>query len=364
MQWARCILHLDLDAFYASVEEAVNPAIAGQPVIVVMGDAEAKRGAVATASYAARGFGVRSAMPVAQARKLCPQGVYLPVRHRLYEEYSRKVMDRLRREAPLLEQVSIDEAYADITALQEQGEVADIASRLQELVLQESGLSASVGVAFNKLTAKMASGHRKPGGLTVVAPGYEAAFLAPLGVEQLHGVGPKWAARLRELGIETIGDLATADLDLLRENFGPRLGRELQDHAAGRDDRQVVTYRETKSLSAEQTFFEDVSDPRELWRQIREMSADLAGRLTSHGLLARNVAIKLRFNDWRTITRAVTLSAPTDQAQDIAGAAALLMRRAWKRGTPLRLLGVRVSNFIETDAPRQLLLPYQPGTYS
>ncbi len=358
MKWTRCILHIDLDAFYASVEEVVNPALVGQPVIVVMGDPTTMRGAVATASYAARSYGVHSAMPVAQARKLCPQGVYLPVRHSLYEEYSQRVMRVLRREAPLLEQVSIDEAYADLTALQEQAEGPDIATHLQDLLIKETGLSASVGVAANKLTAKMASGHHKPGGLTVVEPGYESSFLGPLPVEKLHGIGPKWAGRLREMGLETIGDLAVADLELLREIFGPRLGRELQDRAAGRDDREIITLHETKSLSSEQTFFEDTSDPRELWRQIRQMSAELSGRLQNQALLARTVAIKLRFNNWRMTTRAATLSAPTDDASEIARTAALLMRRTWKRGMPLRLLGVRVSNFVETNAPRQLTLPY------
>ncbi len=358
MKWTRCILHLDLDAFYASVEEVVNPALAGQPIIVVMGEANTQRGAVATASYAARNFGVHSAMPVGQARKLCPQAVYLPVRHALYEEYSQRVMQVLQTRTPLLEQVSIDEAYADLTELQTESGGVELAVELQQLIQHETGLSASVGVAANKLTAKMASGYRKPGGLTVVEPGYEATFLGPMAVGKLHGIGPKGAARLQEMGIMTIADLAAADLAILRETFGPRLGRELQERAAGLDDRPVSTIRELKSLSAEQTFFEDTADPGELWRQIRVMSQDLAERLQKRALLARNVAIKLRFNDWRMITRATTLTVATDQSGEIATAAAGLMRRAWKRGMPLRLLGVRVSSFIESNTPRQLVLPY------
>ncbi len=360
MGWTRCILHMDLDAFYASVEEVVNPALAGQPIIVVMGEANTQRGAVATASYAARQFGVHSAMPVGQARKLCPQGIYLPVRHQLYEEFSLQVMQLLRQQTPLIEQVSIDEAYADITGLQEDNlDGPEIATRWQEIIKSKTGLSASVGIASNKVVAKMASGHRKPAGLTVVEPGYEAFFLAPMPAGKLYGVGPKWAARMRDLGIETVGDLAGADLDLLRENFGPHLGRELQDRAAGRDNSSVITFRETKSLSAERTFFEDTYDRAKLWREIQQMSEELAGRLHKQELLARTIAIKLRFNNWRTITRAITLVSPTDLATDIASAAGALMRLAWKRGTPLRLLGVRVSNFSEANAPRQLLFPYK-----
>ena len=363
MAWKRCILHLDLDAFYASVEQVLNPTLAGQPVIVVMGEANTQRGAVATASYAARAFGVHSAMPVGQARKLCPQGVYLPVRHALYKDFSREVMRLLRQQTPLLEQVSIDEAYADLTELQQTRAGEEIAVELQALIQRETGLTASVGLASNKLTAKMASGHRKPGGLTVVEPGFEATFLGVLPVGKLYGVGPKWAARLNGLGVETIADLAATDLDVLRENFGPHLGRELHERAAGQDDRPISTSREVKSLSAEQTFFEDTSDRRELWRQIKLMADELADRLEGESLLARTVAIKLRFNDFRTITRAVTLVSPTDEASEIASAAAALMRRAWANGRPLRLLGVRVSNFSEPDAPRQLVFPYHQNRY-
>ncbi len=360
MVWTRCILHLDLDAFYASVEEVQNPALVGQPVIVVMGEANTLRGAVATASYAARAFGVHSAMPVNQARRLCPNGIYLPVRHSLYQEFSREVMRVLRQRTPLLEQVSIDEAYADLTELQQTVPAEEIASGLQAAILGEVGLSASVGLAANKLTAKMASGHRKPGGMTVVEPGFESSFLGPLPVGKLFGVGPKGAARLNQLGIETIADLAAADLDQLRETFGPRLGQEMQERAAGQDNRPISTIREVKSISAEQTFFKDTSDRYKLWQEIQAMSLELAGRLHKENLLARTVAIKLRFSDWRTITRAVTLVSPTDQPQEIAQAAGGLMRRAWQRGKPLRLLGVRLSNFCEPDAPRQLVFSYRP----
>lgn len=355
IEWPRCIAHLDLDAFYASVEEVENPEIKGLPVMVVMGNDTVSRGAIATCSYAARSLGVHSAMPLSQARRLCPDGVYLPVRHTLYEEYSGRVMNLLSEVAPRLEQVSIDEAYLDLS------EFADgvaIAEQLQQRIKAETGLGASVGLATNKLTAKMASGYQKPSGFTIVMPGHEAEFLAELPIDKLFGVGPKIAIRLRGMGMETIGDLATADTITLRQMFGPNLGLELQERAAGYDNRPVVTEREAKSLSYEQTLFDNLADRRELWQHIQTMSDGLEKRLKARGLLARTVAIKLRFSDWRTVTRAETLIMPTDEAEHIAQASARLMRQTWKRGTPLRLIGVRVSNFIEADKPRQLPLPF------
>jgi DNA polymerase-4 len=353
--WNRCIAHLDLDAFYAAVEEILNPEIKGKPIMVIMGDDTTSRGAVATASYAARKFGVHSAMPVGQARRLCPEGVYLPVRHSLYREFSGRVMDLLVGAVAALEQVSIDEAYLDLTGLPDPvGHVAN----LQERIGSEIGLSASVGIATNKLVAKMASGYKKPGGLTVVEPGQETAFLAPLPVGKLHGVGPKTASRLEGLGIHTIGELAGLEPAVLQEMFGPNLGLELGQHAAGIDLRTVETSREAKSLSYERTYFEDISDSRVLWKHIQEMSAGLEDRLKTRALLARTVAIKLRFTNWKTITRAETLLSPTDTARAISHSAARLMRQSWKKGTPLRLLGVRVSNFVEAGTPYQLELPF------
>ncbi len=353
MLWTRCIAHLDLDAFYATVEEIMNPTIKGQPIMVIMGDDLNSRGAVATASYAARKFGVHSAMPVGQARKLCPDGIYLPVRHSLYKEFSQKMMNLLLPEVTRLEQVSIDEAYLDLSG---EATPEEKVRQLQSRINSEIGLSASVGLASNKLTAKMASGYQKPAGFTLIEPGAEAEFLAPLPVGKLHGIGPKWAAKLEAEGINTIGELAEADTGLMQELFGPRLGRELRERAGGIDERPVEIDRTAKSLSYEQTFFEDNANAANLWQHIQEMSAGLEERLKTRGILARTVAIKLRFNDWRTVTRAQTLPSPTDEAREIAHAAAGLMRLTWKRGTPLRLLGVRVSNFSELDAPRQLLL--------
>ncbi|NWJ44638.1 MAG: DNA polymerase IV [Chloroflexi bacterium] len=356
MDWTRCIAHLDLDAFYATVEEIMNPEIKGLPIMVIMGEDTTNRGVVATASYAARQFGVHSAMPVTQARRLCPDGIYLQVRHDLYKEFSRRVMQLLEGQVNALEQVSIDEAYLDLSG---QPDPAALAQNLQEQLITTTGLSASVGIATNKLVAKMASGFKKPGGLTMVEPGKESEFLRPLPVGKLYGIGPKTAARLNSKGIQTIGDLAEADLEQLQEDFGPNLGLELHKHAAGHDDRSIETSREAKSFSYERTYFVDVTDSRRLWKHIQEMAAGLENQLKKRGLLARTTGIKLRFADWRTVTRAETLLSPTDNATTISASAARLMKHTWKRGTPLRLLGVRVSNFIEVNATRQLQLPLE-----
>jgi DNA polymerase-4 len=293
-------------------------------------------------------------MAVAQARKLCPDGVYLPVRHALYKEYSQRVMQVLGGISAQLEQVSIDEAYLDLSAASDPVELAELC---QQRIKTEIGLGASVGLATNKLTAKMASGYHKPQGFTVVLPGHEAEFLAPQPLEKLFGIGPKSAERLRERGLETIGDVARTDLQTLRETFGPQLGLDVHQHASGYDPRPIVTARETKSLSLEQTLFDDVADRAELWRYIQSMASGLEERLKTQHLLARTVAIKLRFPNWKTVTRAETLFTPTDSAGMIAHTAGRLMRQAWKRGTPLRLIGLRVSNFVEDNAPRQLILP-------
>jgi nucleotidyltransferase/DNA polymerase involved in DNA repair len=356
--WLRCVAHLDLDAFYAAVEEAVNPALKGQPVIIGMSDDIVSRGAVATANYAARKFGVHSAMPITQARKLCPQGVYLPVRHSLYREFSGRVMQILGSAAGVaaMEQVSIDEAYLEIDLSVAPDPVA-LMTELKRRITEQEKLTASVGLAANKLVAKMSSGYQKPDGLTVVPPGDEAYFLAPQPVAKLHGVGPKTAEQLNDMDIFTIGELAEADLEILQQRFGQKLGYDLKYHAAGIDTRPVIIESEVKSLSYEVTFSRDTADPRELWRRIQEMAEGLQQRMEQRRLLARTVGIKLRLSNWQLVTRALTLPAPTRDAREMANVAAGLMRANWRRGTALRLIGLRTSNFVDDTAPRQLLLP-------
>lgn len=256
----RAIVHLDLDAFFASVETLENPALAGKPVLV--GGRPEERGVVAAASYAARAFGCRSAMPMAQAMRLCPEAVIVPVRHGLYRQYSRRVMAMIHALTPLVEQISIDEAFFDLTGeIARWEDAATVAEALQARVASEIGLSASLGVATNKQVAKVASDFRKPGGLTVVRPGEEAAFLAPLPARALWGVGPVTAERLAGMGVTTVGQLAAQPVEQLRAAFG-RHGAEMAERARGIDDRPVITEHERKSVSQERTFNHDLTDLR------------------------------------------------------------------------------------------------------
>lgn len=334
----RAIVHLDLDAFYAAVEVLEDPELADKPLIV--GGRPEERGVVATASYEARAFGVRSAMPTARALALCPQAIVLPARHQLYWEYSRRVMGILRQATPLVEQVSVDEAYLDLTeGVVAWEEAVEVARRIQAQVREEAKLSASLGVATNKLVAKVASDQDKPGGLTVVRPGEEATFLAPLPVRALWGVGPVTAAKLAEMDVTTVGELARLTEERLVERFG-RNGASMARQARGIDERPVITEHEAKSISQETTFSRDLADAEALRRELWRLSQGVARRLQRAGLAAGTVALKLRYADFTTLTRQTTLAVPTDDARAIYRTALALLRRAWQRGRPVRLLGV------------------------
>ena len=340
----RLIFHIDLDAFFASVEEIEQPELHGKPVIV--GGKADGRGVVASANYAARKFGVRSAMPTAQALRRCPQAVVVPPRHALYKEYSQRVMAIFRRFSPVMEQISIDEAFLDMTG-RIPGRISPegVARRLQQQVETELGLSASVGIAANKLVAKIASDFEKPHGITYVPPGTEAAFLFPLPVRKLWGVGPKTAAELAAMGVETIGQLAQLSEENLVSLFGSH-GAAMFRHARGLDDRPVQTTRRAKSISQETTFREDVSDAEFLRQTLAEMSRKLSARLQKKGVTARTVTLKLRYSDFSTVTRSITHDPPTDSAADIARYARFLLERHWQSHRPLRLVGVGVSHLV------------------
>ena len=349
----RAIIHLDLDAFYASVEVLENPALAGQPVLI--GGHPEGRGVVAAASYPARAFGVRSAMPVARALVLCPEAIVLPARFSLYREYSQRVMDILRQATPLFEQTSIDEAYLDVTEQTASWEDAvELARQLQRQVREEVGLSASLGVASNKLVAKVASDHDKPAGLTVVPPGQEASFLAPLPVRVLWGVGPVMAQKLAKLGATTVGDLASIPVEELRQRFGKH-GAAMVRHAHGIDRRPVVTERRVKSVSQERTFRRDVIDLQVMHEQLQKMSETVAGRLTRKELVAGTIGIKLRYSDFTTLTRQMTLAVPTADQRVISKAASTLLERTWHRGRAVRLLGVSARRLSEPAGQLPLL---------
>jgi DNA polymerase-4 len=334
----RAIVHLDLDAFFTAVEMLENPELKGKPVIV--GGRPESRGVVSSASYPARAFGVRSAMPTARALTLCPEAILLPPRHSLYRGYSREVMTILRDTCSLVEQMSIDEAYLDLTGqLALWTEAPEVARQLQHKVRKGVGLSASLGVATNKLVAKVASDRDKPGGLTVVPPGAEASFLAPLPVRALWGIGPVTAQKLAEMGVSTVGELALVDEQELLTRFGTQ-GATMALQAQGIDDRSVITDHELKSASQEQTFGRDLADQEILEQHLRRLSEGVAERLKRADLAAATVVVKLRYADFTTLTRQMTLAVPTNDHEEIHQAALTLFQRTWKRGRPLRLLGV------------------------
>jgi DNA polymerase-4 len=348
----RYILHLDVDAFFASVEEILDPSLKGKPIIV--GAPPEQRGVIASASYAARVFGVRSAMPTAQALRLCPQAIVLPPRHRVYREYSARMMTILSEYSPLIEPLSLDEAFLDVTGCEARwGSPEELAHQLQERLEVELGLSVSIGLASNKLVAKIASGLEKPRGFVVVPHGKEAEFLAPLPVEKLWGVGEVTARSLHEMGVFTIGQLARLSLDQLEARFGRR-GRDLYRQARGMDDSPVMVEREGKSLSRETTFAEDIGDMRVLKKTLLSLSESVARRLRKQGLRGRTVKLKLRYADFTTLTRQVTIDIPTDLEQVVFDQAARLLDKAWDRRRKVRLIGVGVSKFEPEE--RQLSL--------
>ena len=342
----RTILHLDLDAFFCAVEELHDPSLRGKPFAV--GGRADERGVVASCSYAARRFGVRSAMPTSQALRLCPGLLVISHHHGNYGEMSDKVMERLNDLSGLVEQISIDEAFVDISDLREDPE--KVARRLQQRVNDELGLPCSVGVASNKLVAKIATEVGKktakkeqpPNAVTIVPPGTEAAFLAPLPAEMLWGVGPKTAARLAERSIKTIGDIARRPPADLASWFGEN-GRDLARRARGVDESPVVTEHEVKSISQETTFARDVRDDKVLADTLRALSAQVGRRLRKAGLAGTTVKLKLRWPDFTTLTRQVSQSQPTDQDEAIYATALNLLSKVRTKGQAVRLIGVGVS---------------------
>lgn len=343
---APVILHADLDAFFAAVEQLDHPELRGRPVLV--GGAPEERGVVAAASYEARRYGARSAMPMRTALRLCPPGtVRLSPRFERYREVSRRVMAIFRARTPLVEPLSLDEAYLDLTEPLAQSAGADperMARVLKVEVRAAVGLTISIGVATSKSVAKIASDLRKPDGLVVVPPGAERAFLVPLPVGRLWGVGPKVENRLRQAGVHTIGDLAVLQRRWLERTFG-KWGAVLHDLANGIDHRPVTPQRVVKSVGRETTFLYDVGDPAALRATIHRLAEQVAERLQRHGLRGRTVTLKLRSHDFRTLTRQASLPLPTDRADEIAAVAERLLAGELEPGSRYRLVGVSVSGF-------------------
>ena len=343
----RTILHVDLDAFFAAVEQRDRPELRGRPVIVG-GGGPTDRGVVSAASYEARKFGVHSAMPLRTAGALCPQGVFLPVDGTKYQAVSRDIMAILRRFTPAVEPISIDEAFLDVTASRALfGDGEAIGRTIREVILTEVGLTASVGVSTTKLVAKVASDLRKPDALVVVPPGEEAAFLAPLAITRLWGVGAQTATALRELGVATIGDLAALETGLLERRFGKH-GASLSLRARGIDSDPVEDRGAAKSIGHEHTFDVDTSDRDVIERTLLAMAEGVSGRLRAAGVLASTVTVKVRDSSFKTITRQRTLAEPTDLTEPI-WQAALELARPELRGLRIRLVGVTASHLGERD---------------
>ena len=343
----RRIVHVDMDAFYASVEQRDRPELRGKPV-AVGGDPD-KRGVVAAASYEARTYGVRSAMSMAKAVRLCPHLIVVHADFARYRAASQTVFDILRHVTPLVEPLSLDEAYLDVTE-NSWGEAlaTNVAKRLKDEIRAATGLTASAGVAPNKFLAKIASGWKKPDGLTVIAPERVESFLQGLPVDALWGVGPVTAKKLRARGVEKLIDVRSADPALLKEAVGS-LAEWLQQLARGEDDRPVVPDYEPKSSGSENTFAHDLTDIAEIRAEIDEMARGAAGWLERRALFARTVTIKVRYHTFTTITRSHT-ALPTRDADAIAARAAHLLSRTEAGTTPVRLLGVSVHNLCDTDA--------------
>lgn len=349
------VLHVDMDAFYASVSLRARPELQGTPVVV---GGNGTRGVVLSATYEARAYGVRSGTPTTRARRLCPQATFIAPDYDAYTRVSAGVMELFRTITPLVEPLSLDEAFLDISgAIRRLGPPARIASAIRDRVTDEQGITCSVGVAPSKLVAKLASTHSKPDGLLVVPRDSILVFLHPLPVGALWGVGEKTAEVLGRLGLQTVGDLAHVPVETLRRALGPAAGTHLHAIAWGRDSRPVIPVEPDRSTGAEETFARDVDDPEVIRRELLRLSQRTAERLRHAGNVGRTVSIKVRFSDFTTITRSRTLRESTDIAQEIYATARGLYDGLGLQRARIRLVGVRVEGLADVDrTPRQLLL--------
>lgn len=358
-QTNRRIIHLDMDAFYASIEILDNPALRGRPVVV---GGDCNRGVVCAASYEARKFGVHSALPIFTARKLCPHGVFLPVRMARYQEISSQIMEIFQRFTPLVEPLSLDEAFLDVTASQRlMGAAEDIAIQIRALVKETIGLTVSAGVGTSKLVAKIASDLNKPDGLTIVPVGQEEAFLSPLPIGRLWGVGRTTREALALIGIKTIGDLRRMPTAILTAKFG-KAGLMLQESAQGIDFRPVEPRQEAKSIGHEETFTDDLRDKKRLEQELLALCLKVGKRARNHGLVGRTVTIKVKYRDFVQVTRSLTLPEPVANDKSLYQTGCLLLAKTEIGLRPIRLLGISLSNLTPTEASGQLALFGQSQT--
>lgn len=354
----RRILHCDMDCFFAAVHVRDDPRLRGKPVVV--GGDPSGRGVVAAASYEARTFGIHSAMPSAQALRQCPKLIVLRPDFKRYSSESEQIFSIYRQFTPVIQPLSIDEAYLDVTEhLKPYGSATAIAEAIRRQVLEERGLTVSVGVAPNKLVAKIASDQDKPDGLTVIRPNQVGDFLAPLPVRRIHGVGPASARRLDELGITTVADLAATPLDVLLLNFG-HWGRTLWAYAHGQDERKVKTRQGRKSIGTERTFRTNVTDLEEMEGVLRKMTLEVVSGLEKRTLATCTVSIKVRYPDFTTLTRAHSFDVPTTSAERIESCAIELLRRTDAAERSVRLLGLSVEGLAPAQFEQYSLFDSQP----
>lgn len=351
----RRIIHIDMDAFYASVEQRDDPSLRGKPIAV---GSPRPRGVVLTASYEARPFGVRSAMPSATAARLCAELIFVRPRFDAYKEVSRQVRVIFARYTSLVQPLSLDEAYLDVTEAAEAGTTAtEIAQEIKAAIRQETGLTASAGVSYNKFLAKLASDHRKPDGLFVITPRMGPAFVETLPIAAFHGVGPVTARKMQVLGLHTGADLRRASLDFLTTHFG-RAGTFYHAIARAEDSRPVSPDRETKSIGAERTFEQDLT----AWPEVPQVVAGLLEKLwhayTREGRMARTVTVKIKYADFRRATRSRSLTEGIGSQTALERISLELLSREFPPPTPIRLLGVAVSNFAAADG--QMSLGFKP----
>ncbi len=342
----RRILHIDMDAFFAAVEEKRNPGLKGKPVVIGGTGDPSKRGVVSTANYEARKFGIHSALPLKTAHKLCPHAIFLPVDYQAYVAASAAFKSVLLTVATIMEDIGIDEAYLDITDHPDHNEA--IVQKIKSGILEKTGLTCSIGIAPNKLLAKIASDMKKPDGLTVFTGNDIEEKLWPLAIRKLYGIGPKTEEHLKTMKIETIGQLAALAAENLIQQFGVSYGQYLYEAARGIDESPLVTHWEPKSMSRETTFQRDVRDWQIIARTIAELTKEVVSDMQESGYAARTVTLKIRFDDFHTVTRACSLECATASEESIRKTAFACLKRV-ELSRRVRLIGVRASNLEKTD---------------
>ncbi len=341
------ILHIDMDAFFAAVEQKRCPELIGRPVVIGGSGDPTKRGVVATASYEARKFGIHSALPLKTAYSLCPRAVFLPVDYEAYARESQKVKIILRSVTLAMEDVGIDEAFLDISEIgKPSGEISQL---IKKAIKDETGLTCSIGIAPNKLLAKIASDMDKPDGLTVIMPEDILSILKPLPVRRLWGIGPKTEKSLKDMGIETVGELASLQMEALVDSFGPSYGNYLYHASRGIDDSPLITDWEPKSISRETTFQKDMASWQFIAKTLADLTKDVVTDMKDSSFKARTVTVKVRFSDFETVTRATTIPHATDREDEIRKAAFASLKRVELKKR-VRLIGMRASHLERTDA--------------